>query len=243
MIPLHPRACPGDPSRLTWVTPPGITPFAGTVAAVPQPLAALLDDGTLTEIRLDATSVTTQLGPGRSWADTGPRVRTALHAALEQPDRWIAANVGHTGPADLQDACEPGARDGPAPTEQVTRFDARLETQVTRFDARLETTVRRLLNGPAGEVATAHGGGIELVDVHDGVVRIRLEGTCHGCPAAAFTVRGRLEAALRGEPGFRQITTTDRDPIESASRWRLPLPRKRSRSGGRTTPDTPINGR
>jgi Fe-S cluster biogenesis protein NfuA len=42
-----------------------------------------------------------------------------------------------------------------------------------------------------------HGGGVELLGVEDGVARLRLQGTCHGCPASAMTLKSAVEDALR----------------------------------------------
>lgn len=52
-------------------------------------------------------------------------------------------------------------------------------------------------------LARAHGGEIELVDVEDGVVSVRLHGACHGCPSSTATLRGGLERVLAEKlPGF-----------------------------------------
>ena len=45
----------------------------------------------------------------------------------------------------------------------------------------------------------ADGGDVELVDVVDGVVRVRLKGACHGCPMAAMTLQMGIERILRKE--------------------------------------------
>jgi hypothetical protein len=42
----------------------------------------------------------------------------------------------------------------------------------------------------------AHGGGVELLDVADGVVHLRLEGACHGCPSSSLTLRAAVEEAV-----------------------------------------------
>jgi Fe-S cluster biogenesis protein NfuA len=89
MIPLHPQAC--APDQVRWVTPPLALPFTGDVAAVPDPLAALLADGTLAEVAVEPSAVLTRLGAGHTWSVDGPRVRTALHAALDDPSGWVAA--------------------------------------------------------------------------------------------------------------------------------------------------------
>jgi Fe-S cluster biogenesis protein NfuA len=43
----------------------------------------------------------------------------------------------------------------------------------------------------------ADGGDVELVDVVDGVVQLRLVGACHGCPSAAVTLHRGIEAYLK----------------------------------------------
>ena len=43
----------------------------------------------------------------------------------------------------------------------------------------------------------ADGGDVELIDVDGGVVRVRLTGACNGCPMAAMTLKGGIEAALK----------------------------------------------
>lgn len=49
----------------------------------------------------------------------------------------------------------------------------------------------------------SHGGEVEVVAVSDGVVRVRLAGSCSGCTGAAVTLRDQVEQAFReGLPGF-----------------------------------------
>jgi len=43
------------------------------------------------------------------------------------------------------------------------------------------------------------GGDIELVDVADGLVRLRLVGACHGCPSSMMTLKMGIERAIRAE--------------------------------------------
>jgi Fe-S cluster biogenesis protein NfuA len=52
----------------------------------------------------------------------------------------------------------------------------------------------------------AHGGGVELLGVADGVVRLKLEGACHGCPSSALTLRSAVEEAImRAAPDVDRI--------------------------------------
>lgn len=43
----------------------------------------------------------------------------------------------------------------------------------------------------------SHGGALELVDVRDGVVSVRMHGSCNGCAASAMTLRRGVEEKLR----------------------------------------------
>ncbi|OGO41471.1 MAG: hypothetical protein A2137_03850 [Chloroflexi bacterium RBG_16_58_8] len=45
----------------------------------------------------------------------------------------------------------------------------------------------------------ADGGDVELVDVKDGVVTVRLTGACGGCPMSTMTLRMGVERVLRQE--------------------------------------------
>ncbi len=43
----------------------------------------------------------------------------------------------------------------------------------------------------------ADGGDVELVDVVDGVVKVRLRGACAGCPGATMTLKMGVERILK----------------------------------------------
>ena len=60
----------------------------------------------------------------------------------------------------------------------------------------LETRVLQALDKVRPYLAT-HGGNVELLGVsEDGVVGLRLEGSCHGCPSSRMTLKGAIEAAI-----------------------------------------------
>jgi Fe-S cluster biogenesis protein NfuA len=42
----------------------------------------------------------------------------------------------------------------------------------------------------------SHGGNVELISVEEGVVRLRLEGSCNGCPSSAATLEHALREAI-----------------------------------------------
>ena len=43
----------------------------------------------------------------------------------------------------------------------------------------------------------ADGGNVELVDVNDGTVKVRLTGACSGCPMAAMTLKEGVERVIK----------------------------------------------
>jgi len=71
--------------------------------------------------------------------------------------------------------------------------------------------VRERVLGALEEVRpylAAHGGGVDLLGVDDGVVHLRLEGSCNGCPSSAVTLRTAVEEAIaRAAPDVERIET------------------------------------
>ena len=52
----------------------------------------------------------------------------------------------------------------------------------------------------------ADGGDVQLIDVDDGVVKVKLTGACGGCPMATMTLKGGIERALKEEvPEVREV--------------------------------------
>lgn len=45
----------------------------------------------------------------------------------------------------------------------------------------------------------ADGGDVELVDIADGIVKVRLQGACQGCPMSQMTLRNGIERVLKKE--------------------------------------------
>ena len=45
----------------------------------------------------------------------------------------------------------------------------------------------------------ADGGDVELVDVKDGIVSLRLKGACAGCPMSTMTLKNGIERVLKAE--------------------------------------------
>jgi Fe-S cluster biogenesis protein NfuA len=59
----------------------------------------------------------------------------------------------------------------------------------------LETRIRQALDKVRPYLGS-HGGDVELLSVTDGTVRLRLQGSCHGCPSSAITLKQAIEEAV-----------------------------------------------
>ena len=57
--------------------------------------------------------------------------------------------------------------------------------------------VRRILTEELGPALRLDGSAIEVLDIHDGVARVRLGGVCSGCPSTLMMVIHALETELR----------------------------------------------
>ena len=54
------------------------------------------------------------------------------------------------------------------------------------------------------------GGNVELVDVNDGTVRVKLTGACDGCPMAAMTLKLGIEQLLMQEiPEIKEVVAVE----------------------------------
>lgn len=50
------------------------------------------------------------------------------------------------------------------------------------------------------------GGDVELLDVEDGIVRVRLLGACENCPSSTLTLKAGIERALlENVPGIKEL--------------------------------------
>ena len=52
----------------------------------------------------------------------------------------------------------------------------------------------------------ADGGDVELVEVNEGVVKLKLKGACSGCPMATMTLRHGIEQVLKRQiPEVKEV--------------------------------------
>lgn len=81
------------------------------------------------------------------------------------------------------------------------------------LDPEAEAEVERAVEAAMAEIkplVESHGGDIEVVSVEDGVVKVRMKGTCNGCASSSATLTYGLEAALKTHwPSFRRLEEVD----------------------------------
>jgi Fe-S cluster biogenesis protein NfuA len=70
----------------------------------------------------------------------------------------------------------------------------------------MEDEVRKALED-VRPMLRADGGDVELVEVTEGgIVRVRLQGACQGCPMAQMTVKNGIEQLLKEKvPGVAEV--------------------------------------
>jgi Fe-S cluster biogenesis protein NfuA/nitrite reductase/ring-hydroxylating ferredoxin subunit len=63
----------------------------------------------------------------------------------------------------------------------------------------------------------SHGGDVELLEVEDTVVRLRMEGSCSGCPSSAMTLKLAIEQAIaKSAPEIESVEADGANPAPPA---------------------------
>jgi len=110
---------------------------------------------------------------------SGPTV--TVTKADEAPWQVAGKAVGAAIRSVLQSGVPPLA---PARRDQA-KDDALYDRVAMIFDQRINPMVG------------SHGGRVDLIDVQDGVVMLRMQGGCQGCGMAAVTLKQGIETTLR----------------------------------------------
>jgi len=56
----------------------------------------------------------------------------------------------------------------------------------------------------------ADGGDVELIDVIDGIVTVKLQGACAGCPMSQMTLKNGIERLVKQElPEIKSVERVD----------------------------------
>lgn len=76
----------------------------------------------------------------------------------------------------------------------------------------LKTKIEQILEEKIRPMVARHAGGIELVDVQEatGIVKVRFQGTCVGCPMSTITLKAGVEAELMENlPEVREVVAVN----------------------------------
>jgi nitrite reductase/ring-hydroxylating ferredoxin subunit/Fe-S cluster biogenesis protein NfuA len=106
------------------------------------------------------------------------------------------------------------AHGGPRAVEQISQ-DPIVRTLLDMYDLPEadERTQVELALEDVYPYFQSHGGKLDLLGVEDGRVRVRLSGSCEGCPGTATTLQRVVEEALReGFPGFKELVAEEPPP-------------------------------
>ena len=145
----------------------GVRRFTGADEAKGSPLAEAIPGLVVGELIVSGNIVTVVKQSPAPWQAVGRAVGTAIRTAL-------AADVPAVAAAPKPAAADPSAVSDDALYEQVAKV----------FDEQVNPMVAR------------HGGRVELIDVQDAVVMLRMGGGCQGCGMADVTLRQGIEGML-----------------------------------------------
>jgi Fe-S cluster biogenesis protein NfuA len=147
----------------------GVRRFASRDEAQGSPLAEAIfaiPGADVVEVIVSGNLVTVVKQSAAPWPVVGKAVGQAIRAAVAGDLPAVAA------------------KPAPAAGSSGTADDALYERVADLFDQQVNPMVAR------------HGGRVELIDVQDAVVMVRMAGGCQGCGMADVTLRQGIEAML-----------------------------------------------
>jgi Fe-S cluster biogenesis protein NfuA len=127
--------------------------------------------------------------------DLGRSADPGVREASEEVVRLLMELYGAALARTVELACEPSDR----PVIDRLTGDSLVSSLLILHGLHpvdTETRVREALDGVRPYLGS-HAGGVELLGIDDeGVVRLKLEGSCDGCPSSAVTVQMAIERAI-----------------------------------------------
>jgi Fe-S cluster biogenesis protein NfuA len=159
-----------------------------------------------------------------SYQEAWARIAELADELLVHPDQEVVKHV-----EELLDWVDAFHRDGLGRLVEMVRswrgelfLDSVANNEVTgTMLAAYGLGEGRVVDADAGEAVDAalaevrplvesHGGALEVASIKDGVVALRMLGTCDGCPSSSATLTYGVEAALRQHwPHFRRLELLD----------------------------------
>lgn len=135
------------------------------------------------------------------------RIETLIHQAENLPDpklrdqvQELVAHLLDFHGAALGRMVEQVAKLGPPGRRVLDAWldDELIASMLVLYDLHpdgLESRVREALDS-VRPYLRSHGGNVELVSIADGIVHLRMQGKCNGCPSSEATARLTIEGAI-----------------------------------------------
>jgi Fe-S cluster biogenesis protein NfuA len=154
----------------------GTREFTSDEAAEASPLAqALFSLGDVTGVFFGRDFVSVTIAPGAAWSDAKPQaLAVLLDHFVSQTPLFASASAEFAVPAEDDDAIA----DDPADADVIDQIKDLIETRVR----------------PA---VANDGGDIIYRGFRDGVVFLRMQGACSGCPSSTATLKHGIESLLK----------------------------------------------
>lgn len=155
----------------------GTREFVSHEEAEASPLAqALFDLGDVTGVLFGRDFVSVTAAPGVAWADLKPQVLSLLldHFVAQAPLFAPGSAGGIVVPADADE----DFADDPADADIIDQIKDLIETRVR----------------PA---VANDGGDIIYKGFREGVVYLKMQGACSGCPSSTATLKNGIESLLK----------------------------------------------
>ncbi|MDO3648351.1 NifU family protein [Nocardia mangyaensis] len=156
------------------------------------------------------------------WRGAGDRIETLLDAssaggvvARERAEQLVreVSDLYGAGLARILELVDPGARERLVDDDLIASL--LLVHGLHPHD--VDTRVRAALDSVRPYLGS-HGGDVELLDVHDGVVRLELSGSCRTCPSSSVTLELAVEDAVRAAaPEIESIEVAAAQPESTDS--------------------------
>ena len=162
------------PGEIVMAT--GTREFTSDEAAEASPLAqALFSLGDVTGVFFGRDFVSVTIAPGAAWSDAKPQaLAVLLDHFVSQTPLFTSASAEFAVPAEDDDAIA----DDPADADVIDQIKDLIETRVR----------------PA---VANDGGDIIYRGFRDGVVFLRMQGACSGCPSSTATLKHGIESLLK----------------------------------------------
>jgi Fe-S cluster biogenesis protein NfuA len=166
------------PGEIVMAT--GTREFTSPEAAAASPLAeALFSLGDVTGVLYGRDFIAVTIAPGAEWAPVKPQVLALLldHFVAQAP-LFTQAGADFAVPGEDEDEDDTHYGDDPADAEIVEQIKDLIETRVR----------------PA---VANDGGDIIYRGFREGVVYLKMQGACSGCPSSTATLKHGIESLLK----------------------------------------------